>query len=533
MFFWLVVGAARNDSTTASRGMQLFFDADPLIVLGTLLSAHTVAIGALLAVLTLAVTALFGRVFCGWVCPLGTLNTMMSWFRRRRIERFSKWQRAKYYLLVALLVMAVFGVHWFGVLDPISLTYRSLTFFVLPAAQYAIEDGSTAVFQSDPAIGPFHITSITEPVYGFFREQVFAVKGQAFRNALLVAGVFIGILGLNLVRRRFWCRYICPLGALLGLVARRPVLRLKPGEGACTGCRECAAVCQGAASPEKPGKWQPSECFMCWNCVPSCPEKGLAFGFGSPFKSPTKAKLDLGKRAMLASGAGGLAALLAFRLSPQAQARTYNKDLIRPPGARGEREFLQRCIQCGLCMRVCPTNGLQPTLFEAGIEGIWTPRLDPQIGYCAYECNLCGQVCPTQAIQPLSMEEKQKVKLGLASIDTSRCLPYAYGRDCIVCEEHCPLPTKAIYFIEAQVPMRDGSVKTVKQPHVDPSLCIGCGICENKCPFEDKPAIRVTSSNESRHPNAQPILPDYSEGGGYGTYGGSSDSSGGSSPYGF
>ena len=134
-------------------------------------------------------------------------------------------------------------------------------------------------------------------------------------------------------------------------------------------------------------------------------------------------------------------------------------------------------------MKVCPTGGLQPTWSEAGLEGLWTPRLVPRIGQCDYTCNLCGQVCPTEAIQPLTVEEKQKVRIGLASFDVTRCIPYAYARECTVCEEHCPIPDKAIYTIETEVATRSGEKKSIKQPHVDPEKCIGCGICENVCPF--------------------------------------------------
>jgi Pyruvate/2-oxoacid:ferredoxin oxidoreductase delta subunit len=158
-------------------------------------------------------------------------------------------------------------------------------------------------------------------------------------------------------------------------------------------------------------------------------------------------------------------------------------------------------------MKVCPTNALHPSLTEGGLAGLWTPIVVPRIGYCEYECNLCGQACPTEAIRPLSVEEKKQVRIGLACIDATRCLPYAYDRDCIVCEEHCPIPTKAITFVEREVVGRDGVARLRKQPRVDVDRCNGCGICETKCPFEDEPAIRVTSANESRHPGNQPILP--------------------------
>jgi ferredoxin len=172
-------------------------------------------------------------------------------------------------------------------------------------------------------------------------------------------------------------------------------------------------------------------------------------------------------------------------------------------------------------MKVCPQGALQPCITEAGLEGLWTPRLVPRLGYCEYTCNLCGQACPTAAIQPLRLEEKQKTRIGLASFDTTRCIPYAYGRDCMVCEEHCPIPDKAIYFVETDVTHRDGSVRKIKQPRVDPEKCTGCGICENVCPFKDGPAIRVFSANESRHPENTPIL---ASGGAYSTPGSSSAS---------
>ncbi len=536
LFFWLLLAARAREEVPPTGAMQLFFNLDPLVLVATWLSAHAVPAGALLALVTVAATLVLGRVFCGWVCPLGALHNGISWLRkrvrryRRATDSFSAWQRAKYYLLAALLVMALFGGHWIGVFDPFSLLYRSTTVVVYPGLQYAIEDGSTAVYQGDPHVGPLHLTAITEPVYRFFRDHVFSSERQVFRGSTLVFLVFVTALALNLYRRRFWCRYICPLGGLLGALARRPVMRLANTDKACTNCGRCAMRCPAAAQPEKPGAWLPTECFGCWNCVDACHVGAIKFTAGSPLRRPSEGKLDITKRALLASGIGGLGGLLMFRLTPQAQAKGFNPKLIRPPGAREEREFLKRCIQCGLCMKVCPTNALHPTLAEAGLEGVWTPRLIPQIGYCDYDCNLCGQVCPTGAIEAMPVEEKQQAKLGLATFDTTRCLPYAYGRDCIICAEHCPVAPKAIFFTEQKIRRRDGTTRVVKQPRVDPDLCIGCGICEWSCVFKDRPAVRVTSANETRHPNNQPILPGLSEPAYGETYGESENTEG--SPYG-
>jgi polyferredoxin len=529
LFVVLVLTTRTVGEDLHGGGMRYFFYFDPLVTLATFLSAHAVPILTLLAAVTIAVTMVFGRVFCGWVCPLGTMNAAVGGVHDRYYrnvsppkDQWSPWQRTKYLLLAGLIVMALSGVHWIGVFDPISIAYRGVATVVLPAAQYAVDGLSTAIYQGDPHIGPVHLTSVSEPVYRFFRDRVFLVPRQAFDASLSIALLFGAILLLNIYRRRFWCRYLCPLGALLGVFAWRPLLRLQQDDKACGECGKCAAYCQGAASPDHLGKWLPQECFGCWNCVGTCSYRAIDFNFGSPLTAASHGTLDLSRRAVLTAGAGGVAAALTWRMTPQAQGRSFNPSLIRPPGAREETAFLQRCVQCGACMKACPTNGLQPTLFEAGLEGLWTPRLVPLLGYCAYECTACGEVCPTAAIEAFPLEQKKDIKIGLAAIDTTRCIPYAYDRECIVCEEHCPIPDKAITFLKKEVVLRDGSTRVVKQPRVDPELCTGCGICENKCVFKDLPAIRVTSANETRHPRNQPILPGLSggyEGSSSGDYG--------------
>jgi formate hydrogenlyase subunit 6/NADH:ubiquinone oxidoreductase subunit I len=149
-------------------------------------------------------------------------------------------------------------------------------------------------------------------------------------------------------------------------------------------------------------------------------------------------------------------------------------------------------------MKVCITGGLQPTFLQAGLEGIWSPALVPRIGYCEYRCTLCGQVCPTGAIRNLPLEEKMGVRIGTAMIDKGRCLPFASATPCIVCEEVCPTPKKAIWLEDVRVKDRDGREILVRQPHVDLSLCIGCGICEARCPVVGRPAVYVSSVGETR-----------------------------------
>ena len=195
----------------------------------------------------------------------------------------------------------------------------------------------------------------------------------------------------------------------------------------------------------------------------------------------------------------GAAAILSVPLVTLGEHRErVHPDLIRPPGALPEEDFVKTCVKCGECMKVCLTNGLQPVFHQAGLEGLWTPILVPKLGYCEYHCNLCTQVCPTGAIRPLELKKKQKTKIGLATFDRSRCIPYVYNRNCGVCEEHCPAQGKAIRFHEEASVDKRGRPFILKKPYVIPQICIGCGICENKCPVVDIPAIRVSPINESR-----------------------------------
>lgn len=160
---------------------------------------------------------------------------------------------------------------------------------------------------------------------------------------------------------------------------------------------------------------------------------------------------------------------------------------------------MSACVRCGQCVRVCPTGGLHPALTRAGIEGLWTPVLIPRLGYCDYSCNACGESCPVNAIPTLSLEEKRVQVIGQAIIDQDRCIPWAEEQDCIVCEEMCPLPEKAIVLETVEVNRVNGDIVTVQRPEVLEDQCIGCGICEYKCPVEGEAAIRVHVPGDMQH----------------------------------
>jgi len=508
LFLFLFIQTESKGADVLKYPAKLFLDFDPLLFLATLLSGHTIVKGLLLSLITLAVTVVLGRVFCGWVCPLGTLNNLVgAWKKWPRSAPTRRWFKVKYYLLVFVAGSSLFGMQIVGIFDPLSLLVRSFSLGVYPAFNYGVNAAMDVVYRVDAKA----LTVPSEFLYDGLKKSVLAFQQPYFIQGSLMTVLLLVILGLNLVERRFWCRYLCPLGALLGLVGRWAFLKRDIAEG-CNDCGVCEKDCQGAAAPDKAQGWMASECLYCMNCDDGCPTKKLTWGFSRKGKEE---KLDLGRRNVLVAGVSGAAAVAVSRATPAFKETRPNPSLIRPPGACPEPEFLAKCVKCGECMKVCTTNALQPTAFEAGLEGIWTPMLVPRMGYCEYKCTLCGQVCPTGAIQKLDLETKQKVRIGTALFDRSRCLPWAQATPCIVCEEMCPVPDKAIYFEVVQGQDRNGNPVELKQPRVDVEKCTGCGACEAKCPIVDLPAVRVTSIGESRSKKNQFLVNTGGYGGGY------------------
>jgi ferredoxin len=159
-------------------------------------------------------------------------------------------------------------------------------------------------------------------------------------------------------------------------------------------------------------------------------------------------------------------------------------------------------------MKVCPTNAINPTLGEAGMAGFWTPHLIMTRGYCEYTCTLCGSVCPTGAIAEISAKEKieKPISIGTAYVDRGRCLPWSGNGPCIVCQELCPTSPKAVYLKKGVMPGPGQAPLQVNVPFVDIKKCVGCGICETKCPVKGRPAIRVIAAGESRSLKNQILL---------------------------
>jgi MauM/NapG family ferredoxin protein len=496
LFFYLLLGTHFPGKDYIGN-VEIFFHFDPLLAVATFIASRAFFVSFALAALTVVLTFVLGRVACGWVCPLGSIHQFFSFiFKKSKLLKPKKnsdnrtaW---KYYLLIFILVGTLFSLDLVGIFDPLSLLYRSFAASILPALSHGFSAFIGVLYQ-------INISSLGDSLVQFFENLA---VNSVFRQGFFLGVLFIGIVLLNLSRERYWCRYLCPLGAFLGLISRWNVMKLKIDPKKCIDCRLCTIHCPTQARPYPEEDWKSSECIYCYTCSAICPTSAVSF----PLKSKPEeiVRINLSRRKLIFTSILGIAAIPFFRLSPSS--RRASPKLIRPPGALPEKKFLQKCVRCGECMKACPTNGLQPALAEAGPEGIWTPVLVPKIGYCEYYCSLCSQVCPTGAIQELTVEEKTKIKIGLAWVNKNACIPYNLGAPCIVCEEHCPTSPKAIKLVKTEVKLPDGTIKTPVAPVINTDLCIGCGICEAKCPVVDEPAIYVTSVGESRSETNQLLL---------------------------
>ena len=505
------------DDLRLTSPVSLFFQIDPLVAISNALASRALYHGLLWSLVLLIPTFFLGRFFCGWVCPLGTIHHFFSSLKseskrgKQLIEsnRYKPWQATKYYILVAVLVAAFCGTALVGWFDPFSFLTRSLGLSIFPGLDYLANSILHAAESSDFSI----VRIIGGIVHAILNFTVLSLRQSHFRQGLFLGLLFFFLVALNYRVSRFFCRALCPLGALLGFVSRWSILGLQKLPVSCDNCNRCLLRCQGGDDPIGGVPWRKSECHLCLNCIGECPNHGLEFKFFP--HSDTLEAPSLKRRQVLTGLAAGVAAVPLMRATPPFSAEK-NDRRVRPPGALDESDFLARCVRCGECMKVCPNNALHPAMSETGLEGLWTPILVPRIGYCEPSCVLCSQACPTGAIWEITPQAKgwavgvssdaKPIHIGTAFYDHGRCLPWAMATECIVCEEWCPTSPKAIYLQPAEVIDAKGQRKTLKQPRVDPARCVGCGACEYACPLQDRPAIYITSIGETRSTTNQILL---------------------------
>ncbi len=471
LYFWLLAKSIWPLDTPLPP--QIFLRADPLSGIAVALSPHR-SLQLLTffkpALIVLGLSLLFGRFFCGWICPLGTLIEAADNFLRAHKRRRFHWPRGKYYVLGLVAISAVLGAQLFWILDPIPLLTRT---YALVFDSWGREAFNVAV-----------------PILRSAGWRVQPLAERPFALALPTALMFLLIVSGGVWGSRFWCRTLCPLGALLGLAGRFGLWRRQAKE-ACNACGLCARSCpMHAIEADNPRQTRQAECIQCYACVSACARGASQMILG---RAPVETDIDIGRREFIGAMALGIGygVLAKAGIIPQ----KISERLIRPPGAivrdasgaivrlMSEEEFLSKCLRCGQCMKVCPTGGLQPAVGQAGWEGFYTPFLQPRVGFCEQSCVACGRVCPSGALLPFSPQEKHHIHIGVAHIHRRKCLSWRRGEnylECLVCYEHCSYGAIEILEEEGQ-----------RRPNVRRHRCVGCGLCEHACPVQPEAAIIV------------------------------------------
>ncbi len=458
--------------------VDLYLRLDPFIGIISFFAQREVIGRTLPAFGVLLFIFVFGNFFCGWFCPMGATIDFFDRVLFREKKRSKPLddrplRRLRYGVFIFAIVAGWMAFQVMYLLDPISLITRSMVIALYPPAIYVYN----------------HLFPQIQRLLPWNHFVVSSVPLPLFKVNLFIFLFFILILALGVIRERFWCRYLCPLGTLLSICSRFRIFRRFVTD-ACTHCQKCVRGCSVGAIPgETPEQHRQQDCISCFTCL-ECPPKAVSFRFATPHWKTVNG-VNLSRRYVLGSFAFGLVSSLVIKTNPlQSESGLTNNRLIRPPGSLPEEKFVAACTGCGECLKVCPNNALQSTFLEAGLAGLYTPRLVPRIGYCEEFCNFCGRVCPTEAIQPITLEEKRLIQMGVAHINKSRCIAWDTDKICLVCNEQCSY--QAIV----------GDDK--KRPIIKEEKCTGCGICEHKCPVEGEAAIVVYSSGAQKRIKPEP-----------------------------
>lgn len=448
------------------------------------------ALNAVVLVALVALTLVFGRIYCSIICPLGILQDIISWLcGKRRKNRFcyspaKQWLR--YGLLGVLAVAFALGVHSLVALfAPYSSYGRMVTHLLLPLYQWCnnLLAGIAAHYQS----------------YAFYDVDVW-MKGLP---TLIIAAVTLAVVAVLAWRGgRTYCNTLCPVGTLLSLLARFSWLKVRFDAGKCRQCGLCSKNCKASCIDFKNHRVDHTRCVVCGNCLDKCNFNALHYC--TPVKEKEKAQdtspqepkarnqeHDTARRAFLLGTviAGTELALaqtgkkldggLAQLEDKQPPRRTTP---VLPPGALSARRFATRCTACQLCVAKCPNGVLRP---GTDMLTLMQPVMSFERGACRPECNVCSQVCPSDAITPISVEDKSATQIGHAVWVSKNCVVLTDEVSCGNCARHCP--AGAIEMVPRD-PKDDTSPMV---PAVNESRCIGCGMCEYVCPARPFSAIYV------------------------------------------
>ena len=439
-------------------------------------------------VLLVALTLIFGRIYCSVICPLGVMQDLISWFGDKAKKNRFSYSPAKSWLRYGVLALFVVAL---------VAGFASIALLIAPYSAY----GRIAQNLLAPLWGWGNnlLAYFAERAdsYAFYSTDVW-IRNFATLGVAVVTLVVLAVLAWR--NGRTYCNTICPVGTVLGFLSRFSLLKPVIDTEKCINCNICSKNCKAACIDIPNHKIDYSRCVTCMNCIEKCPKKAISYAMrpAAQKAAPAEAKVDTARRNFLIGA--GLVAAEAVRAQEMRGDGGYavlvdkqapdRENPITPPGSKGLRNLTQHCTGCQLCVAACPSQILRPS---SDLKMFMQPTMSYENGYCRPECNKCSTVCPTGAIDLISVAEKSSVQIGHAVWVKKNCIVVSDDKDCGNCERHCP--TKAI----TMVPLDPADPKSRKIPTVNESLCIGCGACEHLCPSRPFSAIYVKGYQSHLH----------------------------------
>lgn len=432
--------------------------------------------------IVLILVIFFGRVYCSSICPIGTLQDIISNLSKKITSMHNynwskelKWLRYSI-LIITILTMPIIGVFLLGLLDPFSNFGRIMTNLIYPLG-VLINNLSALLLESLEyyIIYPVEIKEIS-------------IAGVMFSMLILTT-----LLIMSYKKGRLFCNSICPLGTLFGLISRVSLFKIKINEDDCNECGICETICKSECIEPQTKEINYDRCVVCFNCINKCPTAAINFQKELNLIPINRKRFNedrrkfIGDICTLVSGISGIGfAQLQIIPEKESTVPVIRSTPVTPPGSKNFNHFTFTCTACHLCISVCPTKVIQPSILHYGLIGFLLPRMDYKTNYCTYECVLCMDVCPTGALETLSIEDKKQSQLGKSTFVKENCIVETEKKECGACSEHCP--TKAVKMIPYE--------KNLHIPEITNDYCVGCGACEYACPTIPYKAIYVEGNPE-------------------------------------
>lgn len=414
------------------------------------------------------ITLIFGRVYCSFLCPLGTLQDILIALAhrigRKPAYAFSKPQNILRYTVLALTVAALFTgfLSLVNLLDPYSLTGRIFSHFFQPLFVWSYNLGILLLRPLNIFLYPKQTASIPLP------------------DTAIAACFLLTILYLSVKYGRLYCNTLCPVGAFLGLLSRVSIFQLALCKERCSECLRCESVCKAGCINPQTESIDMSRCIGCCNCLDAC--STTAINYRPVWRRTRPSSWSPARRGFIfGSFAGTVTLLTAFHREIRNVAGIVlasSAPPVTPPGSLNVERFSKTCTACCLCVAACPTSVLTPSFLDYGPAGLLQPKMNYEKSYCDYECNVCGRVCPTSAITGITLADKKLTQIGEAKLLKVTCVVYVNHNNCGACGEVCP--THAIRFTDRE---------NILYPEIDKQHCIGCGACQLACPTRPRSIV--------------------------------------------